>query len=65
VAGDAAALFDPADQAAMAAVLRRLLGDPAERERLRARGLQRVREFTWERTARLTLDSYRRALEAP
>ena len=65
VAGDAAALFDPADQAAMAAVLRRLLGDPAERERLRARGLQRVREFTWQRTARLTLDSYRRALEAP
>ena len=27
-------------------------------ERLRARGLARAREFTWERTARLTLESY-------
>jgi glycosyltransferase involved in cell wall biosynthesis len=39
-----------------------LLGEPALRESLRTRGLARVREFTWERTARLTLESYRRAL---
>ena len=29
-----------------------LLGDAAERARLRAAGLERAREFTWERTAR-------------
>jgi glycosyltransferase involved in cell wall biosynthesis len=61
VAGDAALLFDPHDEAAIATALERLLVDRREAERLRARGLERVREFTWERTARLTLESYRRA----
>ncbi len=62
VAGDAALLFDPRDERAIAAALERLFSDAPEAERLRALGLQRAREFTWERTARLTLDSYRRAL---
>ena len=62
VAGDAALLFDPHDEAAIADALRRLLADPALAERLRAAGRVRVREFTWERTARATIDSYRRAL---
>jgi glycosyltransferase involved in cell wall biosynthesis len=62
VAGDAALLFDPRDESAIAQALRRLLDDPELREHLRARGLARVAEFTWERTARLTIESYRRAL---
>jgi len=62
VAGDAALLFDANDEAAIADALRRLLADPALAERLRAAGRVRVREFTWERTARATIDSYRRAL---
>jgi glycosyltransferase involved in cell wall biosynthesis len=62
VAGDAALLFDPHDQSAIAEALRRLLDDPALVESLGARGVARAREFTWERTARLTLDSYLRAL---
>jgi glycosyltransferase involved in cell wall biosynthesis len=62
VAGEAALLFDPRDERAIAASVERLLGDPAEAARLRAAGLQRVRAFTWERTAELTLESYRRAL---
>lgn len=61
VAGEAALLFDPHDEAAIAGALRQVLEDQAFRERLRARGLARVAEFTWERTARLTLESYRRA----
>jgi glycosyltransferase involved in cell wall biosynthesis len=64
VAGDAALLFDPHDEVAIADALRRLLGDATLREQLHARGLARVKEFTWERTARLTLESYRRALGA-
>jgi glycosyltransferase involved in cell wall biosynthesis len=67
VAGDAALLFDPRDERAIAAALERLLSegdkDRAEVERLRVRGLARAREFTWERTARLTLESYGRALK--
>ena len=62
VAGDAALLFDPGDEHAIAEALRRLLDDKALCEELRARGLARARQFTWERTARLTLDSYARAL---
>jgi glycosyltransferase involved in cell wall biosynthesis len=63
VAGDAALLFDPHDEWAIARAVERLLGDRAEAERLRACGRERVREFTWERTARLTLASYARALD--
>jgi glycosyltransferase involved in cell wall biosynthesis len=62
VAGEAALLFEPRDESAIAQALRRVMGDEALRERLRALGLARAREFTWERTARLTLDSYGRAL---
>jgi glycosyltransferase involved in cell wall biosynthesis len=62
VAGDAALMFDPHDLTAIAAALERLLSDPAHAERLSTRGLERAREFTWERTARMTLDSYSRAL---
>jgi glycosyltransferase involved in cell wall biosynthesis len=68
VAGDAALLFDPHDERAIAAALERLLShsdrDRAEVERLRALGLERARELTWERTARLTLASYGRVLGA-
>jgi len=63
VAGDAALMFDPNDHAAIAEALQRLLGDPVLVATLRARGLARVRDFTWERTARLTLDSYARAMQ--
>jgi glycosyltransferase involved in cell wall biosynthesis len=61
VAGDAALLFDPRQPSTIAASLERLLADERERERLRAKGLQRATRFTWERTARATLESYRRA----
>jgi glycosyltransferase involved in cell wall biosynthesis len=61
VAGDAALLFDPRDEAAIATALERLLSDPALVETLRARGSERVALFTWERTARLALASYARA----
>jgi glycosyltransferase involved in cell wall biosynthesis len=62
VAGDAALLFDPHDDAAIADALGRLLMDPALRGVLRELGLDRARHFTWANTARLTLDSYARAL---
>ncbi|HXB63787.1 MAG TPA: glycosyltransferase family 1 protein [Solirubrobacteraceae bacterium] len=65
VAGDAALLFDPRSEAAIAQAVERLLGDPALAASLRERGLARAGEFSWERTARLTLDCYSRALESP
>ena len=64
VAGDAALLFDPGDPGALAQALGRLLTGGPDIERLIAAGRARAAEFTWERTARLTLDSYARALGA-
>jgi glycosyltransferase involved in cell wall biosynthesis len=54
VAGDAALLVDPYDVEAMAAGLERLLADESLRHDLSRRGLERARNFTWERTAAAT-----------
>jgi glycosyltransferase involved in cell wall biosynthesis len=62
VAGEAALLFDPHDGAAIAEAMRRLLGDRGLAADLRARGLRRAQEFSWRRTAQLTLASYARSL---
>ena len=64
VAGDAAMLVDPEDTGAWADGLVRLLADEAFRADLVSRGLERAALFTWERTARLTLDIYRRVAGA-
>jgi glycosyltransferase involved in cell wall biosynthesis len=62
VAGEAALLFDPHDEAAIAGSIRLLLEDRALAERLRTLGRAQAERFTWDRAARLTLQSYRRAL---
>lgn len=62
VAGDAALLFDPRDERAIASAITRLLSDRALASDLSARGVRRAREFSWGRTAALTLESYSRAL---
>jgi glycosyltransferase involved in cell wall biosynthesis len=62
VAGDAALLFDPEDQGTVTHAVRRLLHDQALRKTLVRRGHARVRLFSWERTARSTLECYRRAV---
>lgn len=64
VAGDAALLFDPEKQEEVTAAIRTLLTDGELRAQLKARGRERAATFTWERTARTTLDMYRRALAA-
>jgi glycosyltransferase involved in cell wall biosynthesis len=63
VAGEAALLFDPHDEAAIAEAILRLLTDETLRPRLRELGTTRAKQFTWERTARLTLVSYALALQ--
>ncbi len=62
--GDAALLVDPMDVDALADAVRRLWRDEALRGDLRARGTPRARDFSWERTARLTLEAYVAALRA-
>jgi alpha-1,3-rhamnosyl/mannosyltransferase len=55
VAGDAALLVDPHDPRAIADAIGRVLGDPALADDFRAKGRDRARKFSWERTARETL----------
>jgi glycosyltransferase involved in cell wall biosynthesis len=62
VAGGAALMFDPDKPPEIAGAMERLLNGGDEVERLRAAGLERARRFTWDETARLTAESYERAL---
>jgi len=62
VAGDAALLFDPLSQEEITHAARRLFEDRDLARLLIARGHERVREFTWERTGVASLAGYRRAI---
>jgi glycosyltransferase involved in cell wall biosynthesis len=61
IIGDAGLLVDAEDERAIADALVRLASEPALRAELAARGLERARQFTWERTARETLAVLERA----
>jgi glycosyltransferase involved in cell wall biosynthesis len=61
----AARLVAPGDAAALASALQELAGDAAARERLaEAARAAAAGPFSWEESARLTLDLYRELLEA-
>ena len=62
VVGDAGVLLDPENVGAWTAAILEVANDEHVRARLRAAGLRRAAEFTWERTARLTLEAYRRVV---
>ena len=64
VAGDAALLVDPYDPRAIADGIRRVLTDPALRAGLRARGLLRASEFSWEQSVRHVREIYREVATA-
>jgi len=63
VAGDAAVQVDPLDVESIANGILRLVEDPTLRKLYVQKGLERVKEFTWEKTARETLAVYRKTLE--
>ena len=60
VGGDGVAYFDPRDPTNMATVMLRCLQDDNMRKELRLRGLARAKRFSWEETARGTLNAYRK-----
>jgi glycosyltransferase involved in cell wall biosynthesis len=57
IAADAALTVDPLSVEAIADGLKKLVHDDALRSRLRLRGLERARDFTWELTARKVTES--------
>ncbi|HMO58163.1 MAG TPA: glycosyltransferase family 1 protein, partial [Roseiflexaceae bacterium] len=62
VVGDAALRVPPHDTAGWVAALWRLLGDAALRDKLRRRGFGRAAQFSYDATARTTLDVYASAI---
>ena len=61
LAGEAALLFEPANEDALHEALDRLASDDALRTRLAAAGPPRAAEFTWDKTAAKTLAALREA----
>ena len=62
--GGAGWLLDPRDVSAWRDAIIRVVNDESLRDDLRTRGLARAATYTWQRTARLTLDVYREAVRA-
>jgi glycosyltransferase involved in cell wall biosynthesis len=58
VCGDAAIYVDPNDTQSIAAGMQRALSDETLRSDLIERGLRRAKNFTWEKTARDTLEVF-------
>jgi glycosyltransferase involved in cell wall biosynthesis len=57
-------LVPPGDPEALAAAIRSLLGDPDRCTRMGAAASEHIRtNFTWQRTAKITLDLYAEVLE--
>ncbi len=58
VVGDAAVLVDPYEAASIADGVRRVLTDETLRRELRARGLERARRYSWDRSVRRVREIY-------
>ena len=65
VGGEAALYIDPANPRQIAANMLQLEVDTVQRKQLVQAGLAQAATFSWERTARNTLDFYSRVLNSP
>jgi glycosyltransferase involved in cell wall biosynthesis len=61
VCGDAASYADPEDEKSIAKELTRLLEDESARKELSRKGIERARQFSWERSAREHMEVFRGA----
>ncbi|MBZ0306990.1 MAG: glycosyltransferase family 4 protein [Anaerolineae bacterium] len=62
IAGEAALYVDPEEPESIAEAMQRLLLDETLTQEMRIKGLEHVRQFTWEQTARQTLAVYEKVL---
>jgi glycosyltransferase involved in cell wall biosynthesis len=65
VGGDAVLYTDPQDELAMSEALARVWNDEDLRRTLVERGRQRVAEFSWDATAKATVEAYYDVLRFP
>lgn len=62
IAGDAAILIDPENNAELENAIQNMLKDHSLRERLIRKGLERAGNYTWEECAKKTIDVYKKVL---
>jgi glycosyltransferase involved in cell wall biosynthesis len=62
VGGGAALYADPDDTDALRERIRQIIGDEGLRRSLREKGFLQAAHFTWQRTAELTYEGYRRTV---
>lgn len=62
VVGGAGLMVDPTDAPALAAAISRVLCDAGLRADMRRKSLARAAQFTWQRTAELTIECYCKAI---
>ncbi|MGK9148840.1 glycosyltransferase family 4 protein [Plantibacter flavus] len=65
VCGDAALYLDPNSLESIAGVMRTAMTEPERMAALASAGVERAKQFSWERAATGTLESFRAALRAP
>lgn len=65
IAGDAALLIDPKNPQDIANNVALVLQTPSLRTKMRIKGFEQAKKFTWQRTAASILDSYTKALAEP
>ncbi len=65
VVGDAGVFFDPSSPEDMAEKIWQLWNDDDKLREMRARGLERAKLFSWDDTARKTIETYTRTLGEP
>ncbi|SIR73327.1 Glycosyltransferase involved in cell wall bisynthesis [Haladaptatus litoreus] len=63
VAGNAALLTDPNDPDRIAECIERAINDESVSQKLARQGSSRAAEFTWDRTARETVEAYREVID--
>ena len=64
VAGDAAVLVEPMDVAAMVRAVKQIKDDANYRQNLIDKGLTRVKEFSWQKTAEQTANFYQQIVNS-
>ena len=62
VAGEGAIYFDPKDNSQLVQKIRSVIYSSTEQERLKAAGSKRLLDFSWEKCAQKTLETYHKVL---
>jgi glycosyltransferase involved in cell wall biosynthesis len=62
VAGEGALLINPEDEKEIAETILEVIGDQETREKLIRKGKERLKDFSWEKTGKETIDVYKKAV---